>query len=248
MKTLNKFLLLSMLLAIFVACDPDNENDSINYNKISIATVENPNQSSKFLFRLDNNDLMWTAETSLPFYIPKDGQRIVANYNILTNMLSGSMYDHDVRLNDVYTVLTKGIFPITPATKDSIGNDSVQINDMWIGSDYLNVEFVYPGYNKTHYINLVSDTSKVYTDGKTHLEFRHNANGDSAVYYKSGIVSFNLKSLQKSTLSSLNLVIHVNVPNKAADLTYPLVYTFGETPTLFKSPKINIPTNLGTSL
>ncbi|MFZ4724264.1 MAG: NigD-like protein [Paludibacter sp.] len=248
MKTLKKFLLLSLLIPIFVSCNPDDDNDSINNNKLSIATVENPNQSSKFLFRLDNNDLMWTSETSLPFYIPKDGQRIIANYNILTNMITGSMYDHDVRLNDVYTVLTKGIFPITPATKDSIGNDSVQINDMWIGSDYLNVEFVYPGYNKIHYINLVSDTSKVYTDGKTHLEFRHNAKGDSAVYYKSGIVSFNLKSLQKSSISSLNLVIHVNVPNKAADYLLPLTYTFGETPTLYKTPKIIMPANINNSL
>lgn len=242
MKTLTKIFFSSLLLPLLVACENDNDRYSLDDYRIDIATVENANLSSTFLFRLDNDELLWTAATNLPFYIPKDGQRIIANYTILSNMGVGSLYDHDVKLNDVYNVLTKGIFPITPATKDSIGNDSIQIDNIWIGSDYLNIEFAYPGYDKIHYINLVSDTSKVYTDGKIHLEFRHNANGDTPTYYKSGIVSFNLKSLQTGAASkSINLVIHVNVPNQAGEKLYALTYRFGEISAMYQTPKITFP-------
>lgn len=231
-------------MLVFVSCHDDENNNSLNDFHISIATVENPNLSSNFLFRLDDNSLMFASSTNIPFYIPKDGQRIIANYSIISKMATGSIFDYSVKLNDAYPVLTKSIFPITTATQDSIGNDSVLIDEMWIGSDYLNVKFIYPGFNKIHFINLVSDSSKVYTDGKIHLEFRHNANGDVPTYYKSGIVSFSLKSLKsKATDGKLNLIIHVNIPSQAADKTYPLTYTIGSYLVQYNSNRATIPMN-----
>ncbi len=240
MKTVTKFFLLFLLITLFTGCNDDNNY----YEKywVNIATVQNPDSVSTFFFRLDNNDLMWTEQTNFRDYRPKDGQRIIANYTILSDKRATGLYDYDVKLNDVYPVLTKGIFQITPATQDSIGNDSIYISDMWIGSDYLNVEFQYEGYNQTHYINLVSDTSKVYTDGKIHLEFRHNANNDAPYYYRNGIVSFNLKSLQAdSTSGALDLVISVNVPNKAADETYELTYKYGDSTPTYRSVQFKYP-------
>lgn len=229
MKTLTKLVLIVALLPLFVSCEDYSNNDLNNY-QIDIATVQNPYNETSFFFKLDNKKLMWVDESAFSGFIPKDGQRIVANYTILADKKSTHLYDYDVRLNDVYEVLTKAIFNVTKATQDSIGNDSIGIEDIWIGSDYLNVQFVYAGNNKTHYINLVNDTSKVFSDGKIHLYFRHNSNGDSPVYLKSGIVSFNIKSLQTGASGSLlNLVIHVNVPNQAADKTYSLSYDFSLT-------------------
>jgi hypothetical protein len=84
----------------------------------------------------------------------------------------------------------------------------------------------------------------VYTDGKTHLEFRHNANDDSPNYYRRGIVSFDIKSLQATTSNkTINLVIHVNVPNQAEEKTYALTYNFDTNSTLIKSPKITLTEN-----
>lgn len=224
MKTLYKIFLISMFVPLFVACDYNYNNDLINY-QVDIATVQNPNNLTNFFFRLDNNKLMFVDNTNFSDYVPKDGQRIVANYTLLSDKRATNLYDYDVKLNDVLTVLTKGIFNITKATQDSIGNDSITVDDIWIGSDYLNVQFSYPGYNKIHFINLVKDPSKVFTDGKIHLFFRHNSNADSPVYLKNGIVSFNIKSLQTgATSSTLNLVIHVNIPNQVADKTYDLTY------------------------
>jgi hypothetical protein len=130
-----------------------------------------------------------------------------------------------VRVNDVYEVLTKGIFNITPATQDSIGNDKISIGDIWVGGDYLNVEFVYPGYNRTHFINLVSDASKTYTDGKVHLEFRHNDNGDAPTYNQWGMASFNIRSLRQTPGNKVELVIHTN-EFSGGNTTYQLTYDY----------------------
>lgn len=247
MKTLKKTFFLFLLLPFFVACIDDNDSLPDNYH-VDIATVINPGQSSTFMFQLDNQKLMWTAETFSSTYIPKDGQRIVAYYTLFPDKPSDALYDYKVQLNDAYTVLTKGIFAIKPAQQDSIGNDSIFVKNMWVGSDYLNVEFVYPGNDKIHFISLVSDASKVYTDGKTHLEFRHNANDDSPVAYRDGIVSFNLKSLkpvsnpaENSIVVPIDLVIHVNVPNQTEEKTFEFKYPEVKATTVAYLSKMAIP-------
>jgi hypothetical protein len=229
-----------MLLPFLIACDNNyngydyGNGNSYNNYRIDIATVQNPTSTSTFSFLLDNNQLMQVTKTNVPSFIPKDGQRIIANYTLLTQTKVDSVYNTTVRLNDASTVLTKGIFKITPATQDSIGNDSISVRDMWIGNDFLNIEFAYWGFNKTHYINLVSDASKTYTDGKIHLEFRHNGNGDAPTYYSNGIVSFNLKSLQAGVTGTvLNLVIQVKVPFHTTEQMYNIPYYFGPSTTLY---------------
>lgn len=212
---------------MLASCSHD-EGYSLDDFVVDIATVDNPNGNTAFFLNLDNNKRLWTAASDLKYYRPKDGQRVIANYTLLTDKSQGAGYDHDIKLNDVYEVLTKGIFKISPATQDSIGNDYVYIRDIWIGSDFLNVRFDYPGGNKVHFINLVSDSLKTYTDGKIHLEFRHNANGDYPHFYLSGIVSFNIKSLQVAGESEVKIVVHArefNMPEGGN--SYNLTYKYG---------------------
>lgn len=218
-----------VLLPLFVACNDNDQDYSLDDYVVELVTVENPDLVNTFFMRTDDSTRLWTAATNFRNYRPKDGQRIIANYTILSDKPESATYDHDVKLNDLYEVLTKGIFNVTAATQDSIGNDNVYIEDMWIGSHFLNVEFVYPGSYKMHFINLVSDTSKVYNDGKIHLEFRHNANNDYPDYNRWGIVSFDLKSLETQNADSVNIVLHT----KEFDLgekTYNLTYHFGSSP------------------
>ncbi len=235
-----RILLFSLfVLSVFTACS-DDQGHSTNDLYESIATVENPDQSSTFFFRLDNGTLMWTAATDLPYYYPEDGQRILAYYFELSDRNADVSYDHDVKLIDVYEILTKGILEITPETQDSIGNDPITIQHMWIGSDFLNAEFTYYGQNQTHYINLVHDASKSYNDGKIHLEFRHNANHDIPTSDGWGLVSFDLKSLQTSS-ESLDLVIHTNEYGETDEKTYEFTYMFGTPNTTSTSfPSTNV--------
>ena len=214
-----------LFAAFFAACSIDDGNSNDNYY-VSIATVSNPDLSGFFTFTLDDSTKMAVSATNLPNYKPATGQRIVANYTILANNPAGSTSDYDVRINDAYNVLTKNIFNITPATQDSIGKVGVVVNSIWVGSDYLNVDFSYYGNGKTHYINLVSDNLKVYNDGKVHLEFRHNDNDDSKVTNYRGIVSFNLKSIRVNDADSVKMVIHSWDYNNQ-ETTYPLTYKYG---------------------
>ena len=220
------FIAISLLLLI-VSCDDDIKSNENNH--IDIATVQNPNLSTAFYFSLDNGDRLYTNTANLLNYKPKDGQRIIANYSFIeTSSATSNSININVRLNDVYEVLTKGIFKIKPQQQDSIGNDQIEIKSMWIGSDYLNVEFEYLGLSKTHYISLVSDSTKTFSDNKIHLEFRHNANGDYPTYSKWGIASFNLRSIKPSNASvdSVKLAIHTREYATPADKTYPLTYKF----------------------
>ena len=241
-----KKLLIGMLVVFLITSCNNNEVNSNDKNWQAIATVENPTLGTTFNFRLDNGDLMYTNTAGLLNYKPKDGQRIIANYSFIeTNSAANSTIKNNVKLNDVYEVLTKGIFRIKPAQQDSIGNDQIEIRSIWVGSDYLNVEFVYLGYDKNHFITLVSDAAKTYTDNKVHLEFRHNANKDYPSSSKWGMASFDLRSLKANhnPNDSVKLVIHTKEYTSTVDKTYPLTYKFGVTPAAQSARKFSLPFN-----
>lgn len=223
---MKKYVFLFLLpLMGFMACD-DDDGYSLDDFWVSMATVDNPDNQPYFYLELDNNELVWIAATNYPYYTPRTGQRILVDYTILNDKPENSGYDHDVKLNDAYNVLTKDIFYITPSSQDSIGNDPIDIRDIWVGSDYLNIQFIYGANNKRHMLNLVYDESKVYSDGKTHLEFRHNANDDADTYRAGGLVSFDLSSLRPQPREGdLELVIHVK-ERDGQDRTYNVVYKY----------------------
>lgn len=224
---MKKNLFFISLILLFSACSNNEEEENYSNTFTSIATVVNPDHNANFYFQLDNIDRMWIAGTNFPDYKPSDGQRIIANYSILSVNDESSLYNHTVYLNDVYEVLTKNIYNITEETQDSIGNDPIELLSMWIGSDYLNFEFRYPGYDRIHFINLVSDTTIKFDDGKVHLEFRHNANDDYPQFVKWGVVSFNLSTLKvEASGDSVNLVIHTNEYGYLNENTYALTYKF----------------------
>lgn len=227
-KILKQFVFFVVLSTLLIGCS-NRDGFSLDNYRIDIATIENPQKNPEFFMRLDNNSLLWTAASNFSNYRPKDGQRVIANYSVLFDKRATGKYDYDVKLNDVYEVLTKGIFEITPEKQDSIGNDSVYVSKMWIGNKFLNVEFYYYGQNKIHYINLVSDTAKTYPgDGKVHLEFRHNANNDASIIKRVGVVSFDISSLQTDTSDSVALVIHVNKPNQVEEQLFNLTYRYNK--------------------
>lgn len=229
MKTLKHFAIVLFSVVMVTACSNDMDEDSdfsLDKYWVNIATVKNPELKNVFFLQLDDSTLLWTAASAFHNYKPTDGQRVIANYSLLADKRPTGMYSFDVRLNDVYEVLTKPIFNITPATEDSIGNDPVEVTNIWVGSKFLNVEFAYYGYDKIHFINMVKDDSKTYTDGKVHLEFRHNARGDANMYRRHGIVSFDISSLINTQVDSVPLVIHVKKPNQTELQQIPVTFRY----------------------
>ena len=209
MKKMKKIYLLVLLLPLFLFASCDKDGMSLHDRWIDYAVVDNPDNSRYFFLWTDKGERLWVGANPYYHYRPKSGQRVIVNYTKLSNRPEMSDYHHDVKLNDAYDILTKGIFDVTPATQDSIGRDPIIVRDMWIRHDFLNIKFTYAGYNRMHMINLVRDASVDYNDGKIHLEFRHNANKDERIYRYNGVVSFNLNELRSLTdEESLDLVIH----------------------------------------
>jgi hypothetical protein len=123
---------------------------------------------------------------------------VLVNFTILGNKKNENHDEHYfVKVNSVRKILYKGIFDITPAKEDSIGNDPIKVKDKWIKGDMLNFELKYYGGNEVHYINLVKQPGAINTvNGPVVLELRHNNHDDSEQYPLSAIVSFNLSSLK----------------------------------------------------
>ncbi len=232
---MKRIFLFLLIIPLFVACN--KEDEEVDQKIVKMGTVENPSQSTSFYFNQDDSVRLWILSSDIKYYRPKNDQRVLLEYVILTDKPRGSSYDHDVKVTDVYEILTKNIFNITTATQDSIGNDPIAIRDMWVTNDYLNVEFIYPGYSKTHFINLVRDAANPTTDNKVRLEFRHNANNDYPSFNISGIVSFDLRSLRVTGSNSVDFVVHTKeFDYGSADKSYSFTYKYG-TPAASVAPK-----------
>lgn len=224
---MKKVLLLLGIITTFALTSCDlNDGNSLDNAWVGMGTVQKVAPESRdFYIVLDNGDKLWPAATNIPGYNPKDGQRLIANYTILSD--GNSRYNHDVKLNSIYEVLTKPIVKLTTANADSIGNDRLTITDMWIAADHLNIEFEYLGYSKRHMVNLVESDLFPSTAEMAKLQFRQNGYGDEPMYLQRGIVSFSIKSLKVEGKTSRK--IELTTTNLHGDVkTVELTYSWGQ--------------------
>ena len=220
MKKLSVFIL---LIVVFASC----KNEPVEPVYRSIATVINPDGVRDYIFISDKGNRMKPTNAT---QILKDRQRIVADFYIVDEKSDESNYDYDIQYVSLYSILTKEIFDVTPETQDSIGNDPVGIHQMWIGNDFLNIEFFFYAQDKKHAVNLVSDANKTYDDDKVHLEFRHNANRDFPSRTTWELVSFDLRSLQEDAVGdSVNIVIHTDEYGASETKKREFTYKFNST-------------------
>lgn len=221
-KTFLTLILVSagILLGI-ISCD-DNSNSLGNFG-IDIATV-NPEGDNAYSLQLDNGKKLWPA-ASVIRYAPSYNQRVFLNYTILSDAQSG--YDHYIKVNDIWNILTKQVIELNAQNADSIGHDPVKTNAVWVGGDYLNVSFMFNyGGIKPHAINLVQN--RLSAEGSADaidLEFRHNAYQSEESRLYEGFVCFDLKPLRDNETDSVKL--SVKVKNWEGDITYDVTYRYG---------------------
>lgn len=191
MKKINLILmtlLIALPMMVLQSCDDDGY--SLNNFVVGMATVR-VNGGSYYL-EADNGRTLFPAASQI-YYRPVDGQRVVAEYTLLYDNYYG--YDHGVRVNYIYNVLTKKVEELTEENEEEIGNDPTLIHDWWLGGNYLNVKFwMYLPQTHKHRVSLVRNTlEEAPEDDYIHLEFRYNDFDDVTPYERLGIVSFNLK-------------------------------------------------------
>lgn len=215
---------LLLVLSSSFACIDNNEGYSINDFRISIATVI-PEGEISYSLLLDNGDKLWPATTDVR-YTPQKGQRVFVNYTILSDEMDN--YKYYIKVNDIWNILTKPVISLTEANADSIGNDLVIINDIWIGNDYLNIEFSFNyGGDKPHAINLVRNEIKKAKDTNVlELEFRHNSYNSTSTTFYDGFTCFDLKPFKDEQKASLP--IRVIVQTLGGTKEYDLLYNYNE--------------------
>lgn len=230
---MRKFLLPAiavLAVAFFSVSCVNNHGTVAPRTLVNLATVDNPNTGINYIFTLDSGTRMSISSTDIFRYRPETGQRILAAYNIVQRAPESANYDFNVHLRNVYEVLTKGIVELTDENEAAIGDDPYESVRLWIGSDWLNVEFTVRGSGRSaHYINLVQDNrTPAPDDGKIHLQLRQNADGDISGRRLWGLASFNLTDLQEAGQTEVTIVVNVNLLGSGTGRDFELTYKFND--------------------
>ncbi len=226
MRTTN-YLFTILFIGIFVVLTSCNDKDSPSLGnfKIEIATVDSIDRATYALV-LDNGDRLWPAATDVT-YLPRNDQRVFVNYTILSENQGG--YAYYVKINDIWNILTKDVIDLDESNVAEIGNDPVELNDIWIGGDFLNVDYMFNyGGVRPHWFNLVNNTfNPLPSPDVVELEFRHNAYGSTSTNMMQAFVCFNLKPFRKPETDSVLFSIRVKDGN--SDRFFDLVYKYNQT-------------------
>ena len=191
----------------------DDDNDYRN-TLFTIGTLEIIDGKDYF-FNLDDGDKMYPSDTAyIHNYELVNGQRVFIHFLPLEEDKPG--YEYNVKLIQLENILTKDIIPLTEETADSIGNDRINVAELWITGNYLNIEhqfFHSDNPDKKHMLNLViNQTSEAPEPDEDYinLEFRHNAYNDEQRTPGWGVVSFKLDEIEKQLEGKKGLKILVN--------------------------------------
>jgi hypothetical protein len=134
-----------------------------------------------------------------------DGDRVFAYFSLIEKPNPKGI-DYIIDIYSIEKLLFKQIIEITDEIADSIGNDEMSVQNLWIARDYLNLNFKFYSNDKNHYINLIRYPGDLPTD-TVKLEIRHNSNGDNGNYQATGFVSFDLKTLKNEVADSVVLQV-----------------------------------------
>lgn len=197
MKKLFILLVMGSLLSL-TACDMNDDGYSLDDAWIGFGLVHSDSASGDYTIVMDDGEVLFPLSSDYLRSGLKNNDRILVNFSILGNKKNEN---HDeyyyVKINSFKKILYKGVFDITPAKEDSIGNDPITVKDTWIKGNLLNFELKYRGGGKIHYINLVKQPGAInLNNGPVVLELRHNDNNDSDDISLSTMVTFDLSSLK----------------------------------------------------
>ena len=129
---MKKFLLVGLLGVVTLcglsSCDDDDDGGYVPFS-YAVGDMVVKDGSEPYI-QLDSKQTLFPSNGSrLPNYLLKDGKRVIVNFSFLEGQREG--YDYYILINDIDSVLVKNVIPITPETTDSIGNDPVNVLDMW---------------------------------------------------------------------------------------------------------------------
>lgn len=205
MKKYFKFMLVGLLIVGFSSCLDDSdypENHWIGFGLVDINDVD-----ETYSILMDDGEILYPLnEESLT---AEDGARVFVNFTIEDENVTETVEEYYVTVYSLKEILFKGILDITPEIEDSIGNDAINVEDIWETNNMLTFEIEYFGLNQTHYINLVKEPGELTSGSEpVELELRHNDNNDSPSHKVSSFVTFDMSAIQIAGQDSTSYIIN----------------------------------------
>ncbi len=224
--------LLALVCFALVSClDDDDDNYSLGNYWVGFGIFIEDSGSYKII--LDDGEVLqpvswsynWEGDSDL-----ENGARVLVNFTILDELLNDEQEVelYYVRVNDIQDILMKGILNINEENADSIGNDPIIVKDYWMTDSLLNFKLKYWGYNEIHFLNLIQDSTDLWTDdGLLKLQLRHNANNDDAAVPYTAYVSFSLNALRVAEQDSIEIQVS-SVDYDEVSHTFNAVFNYSE--------------------
>jgi hypothetical protein len=207
------------LILLMTGCLDDDDGYSLGDVWIGFGVIEKSDAESVEII-MDNGDILvpvaWDHYQSREGGVYnndvndqlENGDRVLVNYTVLDDDGKDPIETYYVKVNSMQEILMKGVMDITPEIEDSIGNDPIVVQDVWLTDSLLNFKLQYWGYNQIHFLNLVKQPGELTEESlPVELELRHNANEDDDAIPLTAFVSFSLNSLRIEGLDSVSFVV-----------------------------------------
>ena len=217
MKTLQYFktvLLLSMVVFLTSCLDDDDSKWPLNSVYTTIGEVVEESDDVYYIDSDKDNKLYVQNVDALKNSEIENGDRVYAEFIFVENNTNRPENGSEIKVGFIYKVLTKDIEHLSNENEYEIGDDNIDVSNIWLSGDYLNLMYSFFTDSKTvHFLNMVTvDHPKKAEDGYLYLEFRHNANYDfnevNGLY--NGLVSFDVDEIIRQNPGMKGFIIRVN--------------------------------------
>jgi hypothetical protein len=188
----------------FTSClDDDQETTPVQYLEMGVVKIGASDEIRVFT---DSGLLLEFVSYPSSFEY-EDSSRVMVKYSVNEEGEDADEYDYLVDVYSIQEIRLKDIIELNDESRDTIGDDQVFIHDIWVGGDFLNVDFSFYGSGEVHYINVIKDPEEQTDDtSEIYLEVRHDARGDEMKESRRGIMSLRLDSLQVEGLDEVELI------------------------------------------
>jgi len=183
-KRFVKFLVWIFFTGFLFSCENKTVDYGLDTYYVEIVTAQNDNQ-----FLTDKGKLLVaTPNENQKTYA--FGDRVLLNYTLLNTAASGGNYA--VRINGSAKIPSGKITYVDASAIQASVKEPIQLESIWIGSHYLNIQFYFNYMSETHSIGLLADSTQLESD-TLRMYFTHNSNNDPPGYPVHTYISFDLK-------------------------------------------------------
>ncbi|WP_044084526.1 NigD1/NigD2 family lipoprotein [Marinilabilia salmonicolor] len=188
----------------FTSClDDDQESTPMRYLEMGIVKMGDTDEIRVFT----DSELLLELDSYPTGFDYEEDQRVMIQYSVSKLNQESEDYDYLVDVSSVQEVRLKDVIELNEENRDTIGDDQIYINEVWVSGDFLNVDFYFYGDGEVHYINVVKDPEEQTDDpSKVYLQVRHDARDDDMLERYRGIMSFKLAPLQVADLDEIELI------------------------------------------